>query len=167
MWEMTLNRPMPSATVRDSQVPPPRIDSDLDARLLAWHRAGLVVTGLALVSGLIVARALTPDPSGMGTHSQLGFSPCSFMQRIGIPCPACGMTTSWSHLTRGQWVESMRCNIGGFMFGLQAMFCGPWMIASGVFGRWIWVRAGLTTTVALAAVTFFALLAQWLARLMN
>jgi hypothetical protein len=77
------------------------------------------------------------------------------------------MTTSWSHLTRGQWLAAMRSNFGGFMFGLQAMICGPWMIASGVRGRWVWARAGLTTTVALAAVTFFALLVQWLARLTN
>ena len=45
-----------------------------------------------------IARWLTPDPSGMGTHQQLGLGGCAVLTLTGVPCPMCGMTTAFSHL---------------------------------------------------------------------
>ena len=59
---------------------------------------------LPLVGALwlaVLATATDPDPRGYGTHEQLGFSPCSFREVIGGPCPTCGVTTSASHLVHG------------------------------------------------------------------
>ncbi|WP_261343333.1 DUF2752 domain-containing protein [Novipirellula galeiformis] len=39
---------------------------------------------------------------------------------FGIRCPACGMTTSWSYFTRGQWLDSVQVNSGGFLLALVA-----------------------------------------------
>lgn len=47
---------------------------------------------------LALARALTPDPAGHGTHKQLGLGTCSILAATGVPCPVCGMTTSFTHL---------------------------------------------------------------------
>ena len=30
-------------------------------------------------------------------------------------CPSCGMTTSWAYFVRGQWLQSLRVNSGGFL----------------------------------------------------
>src|SRR5262245_30550053 len=56
--------------------------------------------GLAVVLGL--ARWVTPDERGYGTHEQLGLPPCAFRVVTGLPCPSCGMTTSFAYVVRGQ-----------------------------------------------------------------
>jgi len=45
-----------------------------------------------------IATQLTPSPTGYGTHLQLGLGTCSFLRLFGIPCPMCGMTTTFAHL---------------------------------------------------------------------
>ncbi|MFN0121832.1 MAG: DUF2752 domain-containing protein [Blastocatellia bacterium] len=49
---------------------------------------------------LVTARWLTPSPTGVGTHRQLGFPPCIFLTLSGWPCPGCGLTTSFAHAAR-------------------------------------------------------------------
>ena len=43
-----------------------------------------------------IAGWLSPDPSGVGTHQQLGLSSCLVLDQLGTPCPMCGMTTTYS-----------------------------------------------------------------------
>ena len=50
----------------------------------------------ATASVLMIAVHLEPSSSGMGTHHQLGLSPCGFFTETGYPCPMCGMTTSFA-----------------------------------------------------------------------
>jgi hypothetical protein len=47
---------------------------------------------------LAIAASLTADPSGMGTHQQLGLGGCTVLTLSGWPCPMCGMTTTFTHL---------------------------------------------------------------------
>lgn len=63
---------------------------------------------LSCVSGVVltIARVLSPSPNGLGTHQQLGLPPCFFHQFTGIPCPTCGMTTSFAHTVRLQFYEA-------------------------------------------------------------
>jgi hypothetical protein len=101
-----------------------------------WIRLVLVVSGLSVLGLFVVARFLTPDPSGIGTHEQLGMLPCGFKLMFDIPCPSCGMTTSWSWLVRGEISQACRTHFGGVMLGV---FCGVfaiWLIVSGIGGRW-------------------------------
>ena len=39
---------------------------------------------------------------------------------MGVRCPGCGMTTSWSYYVRGQWLSSIQTNGGGFLLALLA-----------------------------------------------
>jgi len=61
---------------------------------------------------LIIAAKLHPSPTGEATHTELGMDECQFLARTGIPCPSCGMTTSFSFFVRGNlaaslWVQPM------------------------------------------------------------
>ena len=74
---------------------------------------GLVLS-LGCLSLLVVAAGLSPDAGGFGTHRQLGLQECGFLARTGLPCPACGMTTSFAWFARGNvpasfYVQPMGC----------------------------------------------------------
>lgn len=55
---------------------------------------------------LVLGRWLEPSPMGLGTHAQLGFPPCLFLKFTGIPCPNCGLTTSFAHASRLQFIQA-------------------------------------------------------------
>ena len=56
--------------------------------------------------GMIVAAMLKPDPSGVGTHEQLGLPICGFLVEHGIPCTTCGMTTSFALAADGRLFDA-------------------------------------------------------------
>ena len=89
---------------------------------------------------LLTAAVLEPSPEGMGTHQQLGLSPCYFPKNLGVPCPACGMTTSWAYLMDGNVRASAEVNLGGFVLCITCLFCVPWFAISAIKGRWILMR---------------------------
>lgn len=140
---------------------PPHAD-----HIVVWQRLMLFFAGAVLVSLLITAACLPPHPQGMGTHQQLGLPPCSFVLWFGSRCPACGMTTSWAHLMRGQVLQSAQTNTGGLILGLFTLGLSPWMIVSAVRGRWWigvlephWILAG-------GGLVFIVTAAQWLWRIL-
>lgn len=72
----------------------------LPARLLA------LAISLASLGVLCFAAKIEPSPTGIGTHRQMGLQPCAFERRTGLPCVTCGMTTSFAHFARGQFLAS-------------------------------------------------------------
>ena len=79
---------------------------------------------------LVIARMLTPDPSGFGTHTQLGLPPCGFRLLTSLPCPACGLTTSFAHMARGQITSALHANaLGVPLFALTALAVPGCLIA--------------------------------------
>lgn len=73
-------------------------------RLKIWRspRFPAATVGTGLGGLLVVSRWLEPDPSGHGTHLQLGLLPCSFYVLTGLPCPLCGATTSFALMADGR-----------------------------------------------------------------
>jgi hypothetical protein len=67
--------------------------------------AGFIAAGC--LGLLVTAAVLKPNPNGTGTHTALGLESCQFMQRTGIPCPSCGMTTSFAYFVRGNILASL------------------------------------------------------------
>ncbi|HJN76776.1 MAG TPA: DUF2752 domain-containing protein [Myxococcota bacterium] len=71
-----------------------------------WGRIGEATRGrvVALVLGLPawtvlgIASWLDADPSGHGTHRQLGLGTCTILSMTGWSCPMCGMTTTFTHM---------------------------------------------------------------------
>src|SRR3954468_13240529 len=81
--------------------PPAARSLDPGARLVALGIAA------ACLGVLLTAARLTPDPSGTSTHTQLGMQSCQFLSRTGLPCPSCGMTSSFAWFVRGNLLASL------------------------------------------------------------
>lgn len=88
-------------------------------------RGRLTALGVALVvlAPLIIASMLRPSPDGYGSHQELGLAPCQFMQRTGLPCPSCGMTTSWTWFVRGNLQASFYTQPMGMVLAALAAGC--------------------------------------------
>jgi Protein of unknown function (DUF2752) len=131
-----------------------------------WVRGTLVLLAVALGMVFFIATQVQPyapdgTPLRMASHQSLGMPPCRFKETTDLPCPSCGMTTSFALLVRGDVVNSLKANWVGT--GL-AVFCAvliPWLVLSSVRGRYVWVRrieAAMALTVGVFTVT---MLARW------
>lgn len=134
-------------------------------RLASWIRWLLLAGGLGPFFLLAVAGWLQPDPRGVGTHERLGLPPCYWQEVWNIPCPSCGMTTSWSHLVRGNPVGSWAANPAGTTAGLIAVVLGAGLMDSAVRGRWSPLIAAPWFWLATVAAQFLWMLAVWTTRL--
>src|SRR5580658_9050055 len=101
-------------------------------RVGAGGRLAAMAVGSFCLCLLATAALLRPNPSGLGTHTALGLAPCAFIQIFGIPCPCCGMTTSWAWFVRGNLAASLWVQPMGTL--LAALTCvalwGAWYIAA-------------------------------------
>ena len=95
--------------------------------------AALVALGCLAI--LTIAVLLKPDPRGFGTHEALfGAWPCGFILTTGLPCPTCGMTTSFAELMHGHPIRSFitqpagavlcLATIGGLILSLYILLSG-------------------------------------------
>jgi Protein of unknown function (DUF2752) len=112
--------------------PPPR-HAQLSPEAMKAPRTTWFGMTAASATVLGISRALTPDPSGFGTHVQLGLPHCFFLRATGLPCPACGLTTAFAHMARGQVAQAASANALGVL--LFAIVC-----CSVPLGVWAGVR---------------------------
>lgn len=97
-------------------------------------RALWALISAACLGVLITAAKLQPSPTGVGTHTELGLYQCALLAETNIPCPTCGMTTSFSWFVRGNWLASFYVQpmgfvlavltVGGFWLGLYVAATG-------------------------------------------
>jgi hypothetical protein len=98
------------------------------------YRILALIISAGCLGVLGTAAWLAPSPSGVGTHQALHYKPCEFLVRGGIPCPTCGMTTSFAWFARGNlpasiWVQPMGfllavLTAAGFWVGLYMGLSG-------------------------------------------
>lgn len=130
------------------------------------NRGFAVVVFVGAVMVIAASFWLTPDPHGYGTHRQLFLMPCWFRFFTGIPCPFCGMTTAFAHLSRGQVVQALECHLLSPFFyalawiaaftGLRGVITGRWplplLLTSGRFDRALLVAIIIAWAVNVARV---------------
>jgi hypothetical protein len=135
-----MNSPSTSSSQEPEEVleviPAPRV----------WVRGGLIGVALALSALFAVAVWLNPynadgSPRSMATHRQMGLPPCTFYATTGMPCPSCGMTTSFALLMHGDPVNSLRANAVGTLLAGFCLLLIPWCLASAVLQRTLFVRS--------------------------
>jgi hypothetical protein len=82
-----------------------------------------IAAGLAILCliPLVIAAILHPSPDGFATHTQLHMQPCQFLEHFGVPCPGCGMTTSWAWFVRGNLVAAIYVQPMGTLLAFLAM----------------------------------------------
>ncbi|MBI4238079.1 MAG: DUF2752 domain-containing protein [Deltaproteobacteria bacterium] len=112
-------------------------DVTIRIKRLLWCGAGI------FCAWLLVSR-LTPSPTGIGTHEQFGLPPCPLHWLTGWPCPACGLTTSWCHLSHGAWAAAFRAHLLG---PLVPIGLAGWAAFNVPSAQWAWA-GGLSIGLA-------------------
>jgi len=128
-------------------------------------RASLLVLFTFLLTVFCLARSMEPDPRGYGTHRQLGLPECTFQMLFSIPCPGCGMTTSFSHFVRGDLWDAARVSISGLLLAIVATVVIPWSLASAVRGRLLGIKDPSIVCARLVITLGGISLVNWLCRL--
>lgn len=131
-------------------------------------RLSLLMVAVLLAGIFGIAFYLNPydadgQPRTMGTHTQLGMPPCNFVMMTGKPCPACGMTTSFALLVRGDVMASLHANWAGSLIAVLWAATMIWALASGIAGRALFIPNGkgelcLTVTVG---IVLTLMLGRW------
>src|SRR5262245_6202429 len=119
---------------------------------------------VALLTVFAVALWLDPyhkdgQPRTMETHRQLGLPPCTFKAVTGLPCPSCGMTTSFALLMHGDVLNSLWANPVGTLLAVFCLALIPWSLASAYLGRPLFILsveiALMRFLVVLISLMFF------------
>jgi hypothetical protein len=129
-------------------------------------RGTLVGVAVGLVAVFVTARRLDPyfpdgTPRRVGTHQQLGLPPCTFRVATGLPCPSCGMTTSFAFLMHGDVGQSLRANAVGTLLAVFGLGLIPWCLASAWRRRPLFVRSVERTVTTFVLVLLGLLLVRW------
>jgi hypothetical protein len=135
-----------------------RAESPANARAF-WAVCAAVAAGV-----LVIARVLTPDPSGFGTHTQLGLPPCFFLQLTSLPCPACGLTTAFAHMARLEITSALHANVLGLPLFLLTALALPSSAYACARALPIVATIELLRVSRLAAIICVAALIAWIAR---
>jgi hypothetical protein len=146
-------------------VPPSKPTSEPD-RLPLWVRGALLGIALGLTVVFAVAWRIKPyreDGSAeqMATHQQIGLLPCTFVEKTGVPCPACGMTTSFALLVRGDLINSLGANWVGTMLAAFCLAFIPWAVIGVVRGRTPFVRSLEKASIVVITGLLVLMLLRW------
>jgi len=102
---------------------------------------------------------LAPDPSGRGAHRQLGLPPCMLEYLTGIPCPLCGMTTSFTLMARGRILQALDVQPAGALAFSALIVAIAALLLAAAAGRglneWAW-RRFLSVSSILALIIIIA-----------
>ncbi|GJQ26732.1 MAG: hypothetical protein HBSAPP02_17640 [Phycisphaerae bacterium] len=112
-----------------------------------------------------MAAILKPDPRGYGTHEALGMEPCGFVFMMGLPCPTCGMTTSFAYLMHGQPLASLKAQPAGFLLCVATAVLMVASLVAAIRGEIVainWERIG---AVRLSLAVGFVLVGGWAIKL--
>jgi len=109
-----------------------------DAADIRRRRASASIVFLACAGLLSIAWVLAPSQRGFGTHEALGLPACSWPARFGVPCPSCGMTTSFAFAAKGHLIDSFIAQPMGCLLALATGMALVGSAATIVTGLTFW-----------------------------
>ncbi|MCI0460891.1 MAG: DUF2752 domain-containing protein [Gemmataceae bacterium] len=131
-----------------------------------WGRVILVF--LAGLASLVMAVAIYLDPYEpdgtpllLETHRQLGLPECTFKMAVGVPCPSCGMTTSFAQLVRGDVLSSLRANAAGTLLAVLTLAFIPWALVSATRGHLLYIRSVERALMRVVILFLVVMLVRW------
>lgn len=138
-----------------------------------WEHWLLLGFGLAAIALIVVlATVVEPDARGFGTHERLGLPACIPMEKWGIPCPGCGVTTSIALAWHGQVQASIHNQPFGFITAVALPSYAIWAIVTALCGRNLatsvsrwrlgWFGIVLVAVMALSWLYKLALVREWI-----
>lgn len=135
--------------------------------LSLWVRGWLLAIALGLVAVFGIAAWVDPyDEEGRArrseTHLQIGLPPCTFRYLTGVPCPSCGMTTSFALLMRADLENSLRANAVGTLLAVFCLAVIPWSFASVLRKRPLFIVSLERAMIGIVIVFVVLLLTRWL-----
>ncbi len=95
--------------------------------------AVLVLVGVIAIVG--VSFYVEPDPARTNAKRRLPLRPCGFLMTTGLPCPTCGMTTSFAFMARGHAVAAFEQQPAGALLALLTAGLGVLALVVLVTGR--------------------------------
>ena len=104
-------------------------------RISVYSRLLAFTVSASSIALMTAAVRLRPSPDGIGTHRGMGFLPCNMLVTTGIPCPTCGMTTSFAWFFKGNLLASFYVQPGGFLLALGTGVIALWALYEAVTGR--------------------------------
>ncbi|NLO05953.1 MAG: DUF2752 domain-containing protein [candidate division WS1 bacterium] len=93
---------------------------------VAGRRIEAAALLLLSVAVLVLARLLEPSTNGHGTHEAVMLLPCGFRWLTGLPCPACGLTTAFTLMARGDVAGAVAAHLLG-----PVLYAATWMLGAG------------------------------------
>jgi hypothetical protein len=134
--------------------------------LVWWVRGILLLVVVGLVAVFVLAARIQPYREDgvaqrMATHQQLGLPECSFVTATGLPCPSCGLTTSFALTVRADLANAARANWVGLLLAMFCLTLIPWGVASAVVGRALGVPSLERGILVVITVLFVLLLVRW------
>jgi hypothetical protein len=138
---------------------------DVPYPLHRWIRILLLALTVPWLLVFSVATQISPYENGearqMGTHMKLGLPDCNFKELTGLPCPSCGMTTSFCLLIRADVWNSLRANFAGTMLAAFGLLFIPWALASAFLSRFVFIRSLEMVVFRLALLFLIVLFGRW------
>lgn len=121
-----------------------------------WATRGIALAVFVpTLAVLLTAASLRADDAGMGTHTQLGLSPCGFQAATGFPCATCGMTTAFTHAADGRLIAALLTQPAGLVLAIltaMAAIVSGWSLATAMplapLGRALWRPRVVVSLVA-------------------
>ena len=171
----------PSVTTTTTTPTPADAQEPLDVLpyMSLWVRGALlcvaaflmVIFGIAIYldpyyvneSGQVVAKRYGTHQglSRDGTQKWWHLPPCTFYENTKVPCPSCGMTSSFALLIRGDVWHSVQANFAGTILGIFCLALIPWSLASLWKQKLLFVRS-FEMVMTICVGSFMALmLLRW------
>lgn len=104
------------------------VETQRDTVLTRSERRLLQLFVMTVGTVFLMALLMSPDPSGSGTHRQLGLPQCIIQTLTGSSCPHCGLTTSFCWLMRYEWQRSIEANPSGILLAVVLVYLGAFAI---------------------------------------